>query len=72
MWRYMLIILVYVFYLPSLFHQNCIVFHTYIENTENAIIGLEMMNKDWIYVELFVNHTELGAFWEYIIPEDKN
>lgn len=72
---YMLIILVFVFYLPSLFHQNCIVFHTCIENTENAIIGLKMMNEDWIsdyYVKLIVNHTQLGAFWEYIIPEDKN
>lgn len=74
MWRYMLIIWVYVFYLPSLFHQNCIVFHTYIENTENAITGLKMMNEDWIsdyHVKLFVNHTQLGAFLEYIIPEDK-
>lgn len=71
----MLIILVYVFYLPSLFHQNYIVFHTYIENTENAIIGLKMMNEDWIsdyYIKLFVNHSQLGAFWKLIIPEDKN
>lgn len=32
-------------------------------------------DEDWIsdyYVKLFVNHTQLGAFWEYIIPEDKN
>lgn len=28
MWQYMFIILIYVFYLHSLFHQNCIVFHT--------------------------------------------
>lgn len=30
-----------------------------------------MMNEDWIYyVKLFINHAQLGAFWEYIILED--
>lgn len=76
MWRYMLIIFSFCFLFTQFFsHQNCIVFHTYIENKENAIIGLKMMNEDWIsdcYIKLFVNHTQLGAFWEYIIPEDKN
>lgn len=33
--------------------------------------GLKMMNEDWIYyVKLFINHAQLGAFWEYIILED--